>query len=480
MLKNITIGQRTANIIGSKTYWNFELLNETEALMVINGIVSNYTINTESTIPANEKVIMNTTFLYNIHPFNTTDGYYLSNRFPYRVYMEQSGKYFLQVEYLAGNGNFTSIDAVTFTITNYTTVTPITMDTTTVDIVMSKSPYWVNYYNNYKNFTFIEIDLFIWAGDFAAIPSTPTYTLTSHKITPTSTGVHLNISDYIADMIDPVPNSSFFDNISTANFGEIINFKYQIRSYLTAFGSSSVVEIINSDLKLATLGYGLHSEGSNPKITIYVDENIITIDSILISIDSGIVTIDSGSYDKLTLNEHKYHTYNTFVYDASLYPTATGTQTLIKREFTSNYKLVCAGLNTPHQIMYLDRNGILDTYTFPRSSTRTLKMKNEKYNRLKSTPWNYSTAERTSAIINKNADVNWSFNTDILDEINVSYIEQLVASDRHWLIDYSTESFIPINLTETDFVQKTALNDKAKMQYTLSFVEANDYQNNIK
>jgi hypothetical protein len=74
--------------------------------------------------------------------------------------------------------------------------------------------------------------------------------------------------------------------------------------------------------------------------------------------------------------------------------------------------------------------------------------------------------------------VNW-LNTDLLDDSNVQFIEEVLASDRHYIIDYSINKFIPINLLDMEYVEKSGINDKAKIQYTLK-VWANDYLNNIK
>jgi hypothetical protein len=57
-------------------------------------------------------------------------------------------------------------------------------------------------------------------------------------------------------------------------------------------------------------------------------------------------------------------------------------------------------------------------------------------------------------------------------------LEEVLASDRHYIIDYSINKFIPINLLDMEYVEKSGINDK--VQYTLKFEEANDYLNNIK
>jgi hypothetical protein len=48
--------------------------------------------------------------------------------------------------------------------------------------------------------------------------------------------------------------------------------------------------------------------------------------------------------------------------------------------------------------------------------------------------------------------VNWTFNTDLLDDSNVQFIESL-ASDRHYIIT-SINKFIPINLLDMEYVEK--------------------------
>lgn len=309
------------------------------------------------------------------------------------------------------------------------------------------------------DFYLCEFELFIWEGNVDDRPSDPTFLLPAFKNNPASTEIAIEISDYIIPFLNPLPNESYFTGI-TGNFGEFVNFQYANTVYYDEGAISSYM----SDPYLVCLGYGKNPELANPQINI-VDDKLI-------------------DYSK------RFSLDDVNVYDVLLNDTTDSSSTIINRSYTTNYKRICPKIYKPRQIMFLNKNGLLDTFLFPRVSSNKLKSTSEKYNQTTYLgnnntqdvvlAYDYKLIDNFNIIHNKNGNQEWVFNTDHLDEYNISIIEQLFASDRHWLVDYQHNCFIPLQLSDDNFERKTDVNDRGKKAYTVKFVESNDYIQNIR
>ncbi|MFP3345544.1 hypothetical protein R0J87_23980, partial [Halomonas sp. SIMBA_159] len=74
---------------------------------------------------------------------------------------------------------------------------------------------------------------------------------------------------------------------------------------------------------------------------------------------------------------------------------------IIVRQLTNDYLPVCGGKYKGRHLMYLNRNGFLDTFSFPFAEKRKLKIKNESYTRLISNPHMYNTTLASKVNLNK-------------------------------------------------------------------------------
>jgi hypothetical protein len=332
------------------------------------------------------------------------------------------------------------------------------------EILLAKSPQFINY-SDEIDYTKIVIKLFIWNGLFVDIPTNPNNTFTVFK---TSATTYLNIQPYLVEHLNPKPNSTYFTNNDASDFGEFVNLKYIIE----VFNDEILVDTISDKSKLATLGYGRHFHGANPHLTPSQAMEQITIDTTVITIDTTLITLDFYNLKKFFDNKNKFHPQNTRVYSGFFNDEATGSNNLIVRKIEADFKLTCSGKYTNRHIMYQDKNGLFDTFSFSRASSQFVKSTIGISNRLNTTPYDYNQYEHNQKV-DKTGKVNWVFNTDNLTEINGEYLTDLFFSDTFYLIDYENENFIPLVLVDTDFEPKTAIKDKGKQQYTFKFSEAN-------
>lgn len=335
------------------------------------------------------------------------------------------------------------------------------------EILLVGSPHYISYSQLPLFEGILDVKLYIWSGAYTEIPATPTYNL---KVNSS----YVEIGDYIKDFLNPQPNSSYFTATPT-NFKECINvyYEYDVWNEL-----NENLGTVKSNLKLATLGYGLFSEGANPILNINPIDKLLTIDSTLVTIDSTQYTQDNGSNRSLFDHSKLFHKTTELIYNGLLNDNSVSSDDLVVRELTSDFIPVCGGKYKGRHIMYLNNNGFLDTFSFPFAENRKLKIKNDSYTRLISNPNKYNTFHASKVHLNKEITVEWTMNTGILNTYNVGIIEEIVNSDRHWLIDYENQAFIPLIITTSNFDEKTRENDRGKIQYTLVF-EQGDYKNDM-
>ncbi|MFC4477417.1 hypothetical protein [Flavobacterium chungangensis] len=319
-------------------------------------------------------------------------------------------------------------------------------------ILLANSPIYASIVGDFTDYNYIYVQLWAWNGKIEDKPVDSTFKLAGIQANADNSKIAIEISDYITPFLEPKPNSTFF-SLNPSGFGEFVNVEYFIEGYfLDDSGNMDLVRVYNSGHLFACLGYGYVNELVHPKLK-----------------------LEDG---KLIDNTKKISTDEVIHHNVVL-KSSVDSDEIINREFTSIFRKICAKDYTSRQVLFLDKNGLINSFTFPRVSSKKAKYTAEKYN-ITNTAGSYSTSGIYNKIYNKNGQIEWTFNTDNLDEYNVNLIQQLFTSDRHWLVDYQRNSFIPIHLVDDNFEKKTAIKDRAKMNYTIKFIEANDFIQNIR
>lgn len=333
------------------------------------------------------------------------------------------------------------------------------------DIHCVKSPFFITY-SNLNTYTHIIIDLFIWTGSTFAKPALPTHSFTQLRTSNNVTFIELG--DYIYDFIDIKPNSTFFTSINPY-YNEIVNFSYTIKP----FNANNALSVVISSHAYACAGYGNQTRKSNPTIKI-TPKSRITIDSTLITIDDTmLITIDNTGYSTLIDQEYRYNKANSRVFNVFVSDFFNNSNNVLNRFLTTDYKGKCWN-NDGEEVMFINSNGIIDVFPFPKKIIKKIKATQEITKVRNRQVYNYNVYE-SNAIIEKESKLHYDMNTDLLDDYNVGILLELIASDKHWLIDYENQRFIEIILTETDFEIKNEIKDRAKIQYTLSFASTKNY-----
>ncbi|MFC4477416.1 hypothetical protein [Flavobacterium chungangensis] len=346
---------------------------------------------------------------------------------------------------------------------------PVTPNVKPTKILLSKSPQFI-IYDKQIDYNYITISLYMWQGDFDDPPLMPNYSFKVDKISDVS---YLNISQYLQDFFDSKPNETYFDD-APSDFGELINLKYT----LFAHNSEFIVDQMNSDVMLASLGYGNFQDFANP-VLILADGGGISIDSTLISIDSTLFTIDEVGDGLLFDQKSKYHKPNTHVFSGYIDLTSGNTAEIFTRQLTDDFKLSCTRKYEGKEVLFRNKSGFFDTFSFTRASSESVKFTQNTTPRLNKTPYSYHISDHNS-VVSKTGNKIYTLNTDNLNEYSGEVLTELFYSDCYFLIDAENKTFIPLHLQDTDFSPKTDAVDRAKQQYTFKFIESNEFVQKIR
>ena len=206
------------------------------------------------------------------------------------------------------------------------------------NILLANSPIFIVYSgSNPSLYNFIEVKLWVWNGDISAKTELPNFKLTAYKNRAIADSISIEISDYISPFLNPLPNSSFFDNVPSG-FGEFVNVYFEIEAYIIN-GPIIPSETIVSPNLFACLGYGLVNQGAMPKLGLTYTDGLSGIDSSLLTIDSTIIHIDSDG--KLIDNKKRISVANLKHFNAALATTTTSSAGVVNRTVTNDFKAIC-------------------------------------------------------------------------------------------------------------------------------------------
>lgn len=345
------------------------------------------------------------------------------------------------------------------------------------DFILSRSPYYITYNAPAADFDYCTLEMYLWTGE-NTIPALPNYVLTSYKAKSTDDFLWIEVSDYIKSFLDPRLDTTWFSDyavtvdsteysvddmdlsvdtnyltITSANsFKEVCWARFILRSYKISLGVGLIVDTIQSPLKVASLGYGFHTEGNNPK----------------------------PPTNTLVNPADKYSTYHTANFITTIRATASNTNFVIERQPMDTDNQICNNNHREFQIIYLNKYGVWDSMLFNRVSKRSIEVKSESSEFYQYRPDAYSIYAPTTRTSNIDANEEWTLNTDLLNERQNSYMQELIMSDRWYLLNQQDGSLIPVVLDEKKFEEKLAMYEQAKIQWTLKFKAANAKINDIR
>jgi len=345
------------------------------------------------------------------------------------------------------------------------------------DFILARSPYYITYSATASTFDYVSVNLEIWTGESTST-NRQTYPLTAFKTSVSDNYITIEISDYILGHLEPVLDNTWYDylpitvdttdittdtteittdteflyNMPENQYQEFCWVKWVLKSYKISSNSVSLSDTITSALHIGSMGYGYHTDGNNP-----TPPSMTLLDPI-----------------------DKYSTQLTTNFLTTISTTASNTNQIVLRQpiFTNN--IICSQRNRVWEIAYLNRFGIWDTFLFNKASKRVVSVESETSQFYQQRPDAYSLYAGTTRVQNVSSNEEWTINTDLLDDAQNSYLEELISSDRWYLLNRATNTIVPVIYVDKKIEEKLSYYEKAKVQWTLKFEGANSKINDIR
>lgn len=119
------------------------------------------------------------------------------------------------------------------------------------------------------------------------------------------------------------------------------------------------------------------------------------------------------------------------------------------------------------QIMWLNRMGSFEFWNFYRNSKETVDVTKTEWK--KQLAWDYTVGDRQQSVLSQQAQSSYTINSDWVSEYDYRFLQELITSPEVFKIVGTTP--IPIVVTDTKWVQKTAFTDQV-FNLTLNFKDS--------
>ena len=239
------------------------------------------------------------------------------------------------------------------------------------------------------------------------------------------------------------------------------------------FGTDYLMTLTSSNSKFLTN----YSGYKNIKPYEYETENLMyevtspTFSYILNTYDSNSTLIGTYTHSFVLSVNRKYYSFPTgtrnlvttfataslfngvYSYDLSIYESGgSRLSELLSRKID----YTCS-LYEDVRIVFLNRMGGYDYWTFNKDNKRTANITRTEYKKV--LPALYTIGERGQTTLSQNIEYTYSLNSDWVTEYEYSFLEELVTSPNVFIVK-SDATLIPINITDTSYQIKTQLRDK--------------------
>jgi len=151
-------------------------------------------------------------------------------------------------------------------------------------------------------------------------------------------------------------------------------------------------------------------------------------------------------------------------YDLSIWRSGTRRSEYIYRKIDNT-----CSLYPSVRIVFLNRMGGYDYWTFDRDNKKTVNVNRTEYKKVLRP--NYGIGERGQTTLSQDVQYTFSLNSNWISESDYGYLEELVTSPNVYIAE-SNGNLTPINITDTSYQIKTQLRDKLfnlTINYKLSY-----------
>lgn len=345
-------------------------------------------------------------------------------------------------------------------------------------MILSKSPHYLNITLDFSTTYSVGLDLFIWSGDKANVPLTPTYSLTKERPSIEVSQLDIEISDLVNDYIETKPELQ----TATGKYNTLSGNGVWVKSVITFNDDVQTITPVEQ-ITFAVAGYGFYLEGINPQAEgALTSSKIQKVDDLILfpyladgtiaqlEVSDGVTTQTYG----LT-NENDSNARIGYLW----VDTGDFTETFITVTDSVNewvYEVITECKYTPEKVLYLNKNGAFDLFTFFKAKKEKTSIDSEKFNNAFVSNGSYDTTRHQFKKLNVTAKDKFTLNTDYVSEDENVRVMELLTSDTVYLIQDNT--LVPVNVDTTSLDLKTRINDKL-ISYSLDFEYAFNKINNV-
>jgi hypothetical protein len=347
-------------------------------------------------------------------------------------------------------------------------------------MILTKSPHYINIAISYATTYSVQIDLYIWEGTKGNEPLEPTYILTKERPDITATELDVEISHLIEDYITNKPTLETTSGKKATLTGNGVWVKYVV-SFNDDVETIAPIETID----FAVSGYGYHLEGINPDIPI---SRVLTSTNIQ-KVDDAIYFpyIADGTINQLDVSDGTTtQTYS--LADEQDSVNRLGFLYIDVLDFNGQYITITDSVNewvyevvteckyTPEKILFLNKYGAYELFTFFKARKDSLKVSSKDFNNAFISNGNYDIQRHQMQRYGVTATESFELNTDYIAEEENERINQLLLSESVYLI--KDNALVPVKVATDTLDIKTRINDKL-VNYSLSFSYAFNKINHV-
>ena len=127
--------------------------------------------------------------------------------------------------------------------------------------------------------------------------------------------------------------------------------------------------------------------------------------------------------------------------------------------------------NNHIRLAFQNRGGGFDYFNFNWKSVNSLTTAKTEFRKV--LDWNYNVGDRQDTVLAQKAQETWTISSDFISDIESKWLKEIITSPEVYVVDEVNKIYIPIIITNTDYVVRTRLNDK-QFSISLSYKLAYD------
>lgn len=360
---------------------------------------------------------------------------------------------------------------------------------TNVGAILTRSPHYVNVPFIYSTTTKATIEIFIWSDDVNIPPASATRTITTLRPSVDFEEFNIDISKTIRDYITPTPvldltnDSQIVDNSDDG----VVWFSYTV-TYTDPVETIPDIESTG----VALDGYGYTPEGANPTTP---SNDVLTscdfrkVDRtgfiILPFVNNGSITSFDVDSDLGTINDNLTVSTGFSATEYVQYVCVDVSQTTTDDNIvitanpsgdTFTYQIIDECRYTPTNVVFENRYGAFENVTMFKKRKESLIVQRKQFKNNYIEGGTYDISKHQIKDYNVYGNEKITLNSGYLTEDENELFKELMLSENVYF--YENSSFVPVNVTSTNFDYKTRTNDKV-INYTMEFNYAFNTINNI-